>query len=97
MIFQKDQKWNWDECQSESIIADLEWEDDEENTIIGLTNLEETAAATNLEEEVNTHSDHQPDNSEYVHHDSPDGEGISSTEKGRIQRPPIWMQDNASD
>ncbi|KAA8534301.1 hypothetical protein F0562_031818 [Nyssa sinensis] len=81
-------RWNWDDSHKETILADLEWEEDQDAG---------TNGSLREETEANITSEDELENMGFVQSDSLE-EGESSNDGsplygGRVRRPPGWMQD----
>ena len=50
VVFEKGQEWSWDEAHKQTILADLEWELDEEASIEDEGNGEESKANEEFED-----------------------------------------------
>jgi len=108
VIFQEDQKWNWDDSHTETILADLEWKDDnEEHSNASLTSLEEesytnnTSDASTITPAINPATINPALNPvselESVPTNTTNRGAFSSDGRERIRRPPTWMEDYVSD
>ncbi|KAM7488108.1 hypothetical protein LguiB_025592 [Lonicera macranthoides] len=92
VIFEEDQNWNWDTSHEESIIADLEWGDSEDEVAIVDGN-----GAENGNEDENEAADFN-DGTE-VDNSSSDGvteDNSPTSNEGRNRRVPVWMRDYES-
>ena len=86
VVFEEDKSWNWDRSYEEQIMADLEWDDEEDNEEVDAENdgTESEEEEEVIEEPVGSP---QTDGNEEV---------SSSSDGGRARRPPGWMRDYVS-
>ena len=81
VVFEEDQQWNWDDGHKQAILAELEWDTEEETEVEDEGDGEES--------EVNEESGETEPES--------DGGNISNEEhlprEIRARRPPVWMRD----
>ncbi|KAB2605263.1 hypothetical protein D8674_004980 [Pyrus ussuriensis x Pyrus communis] len=90
VVFEEDQSWDWEACYKEAIVANLEWETDEEV---------ETEVDANEESEISSTEEYE-DSGETE--DSEDVEEVDhgaqedSPHEARTRRPPTWMNDYES-
>ncbi|CAL5371264.1 unnamed protein product [Camellia sinensis] len=83
VVFEEDKSWNWDRSYEEHIMADLEWDDEEDNEAV---NTENDGAVSEEEEEVIEEPIGSPQAGE-------NGRESSSFDERRARRPPRWMRD----
>ncbi|RVW42706.1 Retrovirus-related Pol polyprotein from transposon TNT 1-94 [Vitis vinifera] len=85
VVFEEDQQWKWDDSHEPAILADLEWESDEETDTEDDGNEEEPEAGEDMGNSESNDSD-SFENGETTYEDS-------TPHEGRTRRPPTWMQD----
>ncbi|RVW59737.1 Retrovirus-related Pol polyprotein from transposon TNT 1-94 [Vitis vinifera] len=85
VVFEEDQQWKWDNSHEPAILADLEWESDEETDTEDDGNEEEPEAGEDMGNSESNDSD-SFENGETTYEDS-------TPHEGRTRRPPTWMQD----
>lgn len=85
VVFEEDQKWRWDDSYKQAILADLEWEEDEETSTEEETNGEESEVDRNMEENGSN------DSESLIEGDASDVD--NSPPAGRTRRAPAWMRD----
>ncbi|KAI5316235.1 hypothetical protein L3X38_045411 [Prunus dulcis] len=81
----KDQQWSWNDSHKEAIVADLEWDSDEENS----TQREESDEFET--DEVVGETESESDSGALIEENIQPAE--ISPRMERIRRPPIWMRD----
>lgn len=90
VVFEEDQSWDWEACYKEAIVADLEWETDEEvETEVDANEESETSSTEEFEDSGET------EDSEDVE-DVDHGAQENSPHEARTRRPQTWMKDYES-
>lgn len=84
-MFEEDQQWSWNDSHKEAIVADLEWDSDEENS----TQREESDESGT--DEVVGETESESDSGALIEENIQPAE--ISPRMERIRRPPIWMRD----
>ncbi|CAL9029558.1 unnamed protein product [Prunus brigantina] len=85
VVFEENQQWSWNDSHTEAIVADLEWDSDEENS----TQREESDESGT--DEVVGETESESDSGALIEENIQPAE--ISPRMERIRRPPIWMRD----